>query len=319
MIKLKQRNRRGNPGTPPELIDAIRFLKEKYPDEPANMIRNRLKRRLDGRRYSLPTERTVRNILARFGPLIAGELDNLWSLGVSSGHLIPLEANSDLLKIWKWCVIVGRKFTIREAKWAASLRNVVRFENLLFFASMYAIHERMCKENQPFDTSKLDAFLTFEHSETWICQSLVCLDKVPAIFNWDKPEEFYGNPWLDWIGDPGKSVEGLLNISPKHVQAISREADIIYALWLRRLGEGPRWHGLSDQVKNNISERLHNEVAAKERIIRRASASDKSFKELLEIERETVVAPSKELLKEVGIEDESKKSGNPKASGTSPT
>ncbi|GEM_PF-5493504 len=302
MMKPKRRNRRGNPGTPPEVIDAIRFLKEKYPEEPANMIRARLKRRLDGKKYSLPTERTVRNILARFGPLTGGELDNLWSLGVSADYQIPLEANGDLLKIWKWCMVVGRKFTIREAKWAARLRNVVKFENLLFLASMYAIHERMRKDNQPLNTSKLDAFLTFDRSETWIYQSMVALGKVPAILKWDKPEEFYGNPWLDWIGDAGKSVEGLLSISPKHVQSLSREADMIYAIWLRQLSEGPMWQGLTDEVKNNISERLHNEVAAKERIIRRASASDKSFVELLATERESVVAPSREILKEAGIE-----------------
>lgn len=304
MIKFKQRQRRGNPGTPPEIIDTIRFLKEKYPDDPAKSIRDKLKRRLVGKKYSLPTERTVRNILARFGPLAAAVLDNPWSLGVSADYLIPVEANGDLLKIWKWCTIVGRKFTIREAKWAAKLRNVVRFENLLFFASMYAIHERMHKENQQFNTSKLDAFLSFDRSETWIYQSLVALGKVPGIFTGEKPEEFYGNPWLDWIGDPGKSIEGILSISPKHVQALSREADMVYALWLRLLSEGSRWHGLPDNVKNNIAERLHNEAAAKERIIRRAFASDKSFWELLATEQEQVIAPSKEILKETGIEDE---------------
>ncbi len=316
MKELKQSKRRGNPGTPPDVINAIRFLKEKYPDVSAKVICQKLGGRLAGKKSSLPTERTVRNILARSGSLKQEDIDGPWSLGASASYDIPAEASSDLLKIWKWSVMAGRNFTIREAKWAARLRSIVRFENLLFFASMYAIQERMCKDNKKFNTSNLDAWLIFERSEVWIYHLLVISGKFAGIFGGDKLEEFYGNAWLDWIGDPGKSIEGILNISPKHIQTLSKEADMVYAFWLRLLSRGPRWDGLTDEAKNSIAQRLHNEVPAKESMIRRALTSDKKFLDILAGEREYVGLPSKELLKEAGIEEESKKSGNKKDQGT---
>ena len=66
-------------------------------------------------------------------------------------HRIPPEANADLLRIWKWCAVVGRKFTIREALWVARLRDMVDFEWLLQRAVEYAIREKACEV--------LDAFL----------------------------------------------------------------------------------------------------------------------------------------------------------------
>lgn len=308
MVELRQKKRRGNPGTPPDIINAIRFLREKYPEASAGVLRQKLGK-LAGKKYSLPTERTVRNILARSGSLKQEDVDNPWSLGASASYNIPLEASNDLLKIWKWCIIAGRKFTIREAKWVARLRNIVRFESLLFFASMYAIQERMNRDGA-FNTSNLDAWLSFERSEAWMYQILVASAKIEGIFGGDKLEEFYGNTWLDWIGEPGKSSEGFLNISPKHVQTLSREADMVYAFWLRLLSRGSGWHGLSDEQKNSLAQRLYNEVATKERMIRKALSSDRTFWEILSGDRGYIVLPSRELLKEAGIEAQTKKSRN---------
>lgn len=309
MSKIQKRNRRGNPGTPPEVINAIRFLKEKYPYAPAKALRDKLESRLSGKKYPLPTERTIRNILARAGSIRLEEVDSPWSLGASASHDIPAEASGDLLKIWKWCLIVGRPFTIREAKWVGRLRSTARPENLLFMASLYAIQERMSKGNQQFNSSHLDSWLVFGQSEVWIYRSLQALGIIQGIFRGDKPEEFYGNPWLDWIGEPGKSIEGLLNISPKHVQILTKEADVVYAIWLRLLGQGSRWQSLTSEAKNSLAQRLHNEVATKDRMIKKALSPDRSFSDLSASERQYVAAPSPELLKEAGIENGPAKNG----------
>lgn len=305
MNDFKVKRRRGNPGTPPEIIDAIRFLREKYPEVSSKVILDKLGVRFTGKKYSLPTDRTVRNILARAGSPKKETIDRTWSLGASAKYNIPSEASSDLLKIWKWCILVGREFTIREAKWVARLKNIVKSENLLFVAGMYALQERMCKDVNDFNSSALDAWLVFfDRTEMWVYQSLQTSGIIPGIFSREKAEEFYGNVWLDWIGEPGKSVEGILRITPKHIQELSKEADMIYALWLRLLSQGPGWNILSDQEKNNLAQSLRIDIFLKNNIIRRALTSDKSFLQLSANEREQVMAPSKEILNKAGIDIE---------------
>lgn len=87
-------------------------------------------------------------------------LDEPWSLGVSAEYNIPPEATKDLLKIKKWCFVVGRKFTSREAQWAARLRGIVDWQDLLSMAAKYAIRERvsevMGKAPSERDTTDLD-------------------------------------------------------------------------------------------------------------------------------------------------------------------
>ena len=113
-------------------------------------VRERLRKFL-GKRERLPGLRKVQEVLAavRKSQPALKEQDAPWSLGVCDRIGIPADATKDLLDIWVWSIVVGYKFSIREAKWVARLRNVIAlnlgkedFLRLHYYAAFYASRQR---------------------------------------------------------------------------------------------------------------------------------------------------------------------------------
>ena len=106
------------------------------------------------------------------------------------------------------------------------------------------------------------------------------------------------------------AVEGSLRVFPEHGQALSEDADILYALWLRRFAKATNWKSLPQERRKELAEQLHQEVA-----FVALKAECDSRPELDRLGGIMFWEPSKTLLELVGIPTDSRveKEGKGKA------
>lgn len=125
---------------------------------------------LEGQDLYVPGPDSFRKIAREVRKL--GPEDVPWSIGVSL-LVIPSDAIPDVLSVWRWTVIKGYAFTVRQAKWVAQLRGVVRggvklpfeieSEGFYVWAERYAARERASEALQlSLETSDLDGKLPFQ-------------------------------------------------------------------------------------------------------------------------------------------------------------
>jgi len=216
-------------------------------------------------------------------------VDEPWCIGVSSNYGIPIEATSDLLKILRKCLMFGRPFTIREAKWVARLRGIRDVDTILGLAEGYALRERvweMENGNNPsaktnLDTSDIDASLSFRHEgqdskksreTSWSLRTGIRCGFVPDL-----------NPFADSIALSNKfeidhSVALMSIYRPGMMQyqivaankenpevmvpvELSNEMDEVFATWLRKFDrDGYGWSNLKRDQRIEIADRLANEI-----------------------------------------------------------
>ncbi len=209
--------------------------------------------------------------------LLKDGLESEWSLGASAKHNIPHDANRELIELWKWCVVVGRTFTIREAQWVVRLRGLVPYDILLANAIDYALRERAClivKKGGIPDTADLDGRIAFKDKEGHRAWSYGVAVRTGVVQEPVKAKKKGGELALDGINtvfavlmeyEPaGKLVELSLglNVYKEHSNSLSTDGDMAYAMWLRRLSQGPKWgKELTRSEKENIADALYEEVA----------------------------------------------------------
>lgn len=151
---------------------------------------------------TVPKARTIASKYVSKARKVRGEQDMPWSIGVSTEYQIPGDAAGDLMDIWKRHLLSGRRwFTIRQAKWASTVRGIIpdesenRIEKLSMWADIYTWRELACHVlDEPNVTADLDARLAFDDSKD-IYDALVATDGVPKLttidyakkLRWDVP------------------------------------------------------------------------------------------------------------------------------------
>jgi len=241
--------------------------------------------------------------------------DAPWSLGLSAIYQIPPEANQDLLKVWKWCTVVGMTFTIREAQWVARLRALFPFERLYSHAILYARRERACQFlgwDTKIITTDLDIDILFpthvaklpQLTALWMSSTAKRLAR--GIYYSEDEEtlltkheqDFREKEYFAWETNfpASRVVQLYLAVLPKHNQKLSENADIIYTLWLRLFGNGVKWKRMDEETKNIIAQQLYEEVAQ----------AEKEINDLTEADTDVYIKyrawmPSEKLLHKVGI------------------
>ena len=233
-------------------------------------------------------------------------LESPWMLGASAEpeYRIPPEANRELLYIWRWCVVVGRTFTIREAQWVARLRGVVPLESLLMSAVDYSLREQACEAlKQPLYTADLDAEMAFKERTGWPYHTASRIGAIDTYVprshkereTWEAGENLYLTLMIwpaNWV------VESYLGLG--HSDKLPEDAGMVYAMWLRHLSKGPRWQNLSKEAKEGIAQRLYEEVAEKIKEIEDLSSQGPWWWQASLKSMEW--KPSQELFTEVGID-----------------
>ena len=214
-----------------------------------------------------------------------------WSLGASRDWSTSPDVTKALLNIWWWCRVVGRSFTIREAKWVVRFWGTVPNEKLLYWASMYARRERVSKLLQPDRaayTDDLDAslgldvtlaewwnwgplYIVAEATETVPTSGVGKLREMGKLPIQEQAKDQLRQRIVDFV-DPGgdsewleypagAAVEYRLDLSCDHAAALPKSVDAIYAMWLRKLSTCPRWPDISREARHAVARRLHDEVA----------------------------------------------------------
>lgn len=271
-------------------------------------------------------------------------LDKPWTLSESISRNIPAEATNDLLKIRLWCLVVGRTFTIREAKWVAYLRGVVPPGTLLSNAYTYAIRERACDlvKMEGSYTDDLDTRLSLsDMEESWMLYATAArMGVIPRSTNESLKalkkayEEATSEalPYLSrslqelearliteeegrdssWLAYPvGKAVEYRLGLKCEHSIKLLENADMMYAMWLRELSKGAKWGEMPEKAKEEVAERLHTEIAgwSEKRQEQRGDETLHWFKRMFG----DPCKPSGELFRQVGLKEDSedKQGGTP--------
>lgn len=284
-------------------------------DTPRMMLVERLKTMIAPYVAHMPADETIANLISWAWNHEPSPLDAPWSLGASAQtqYGIPPDANGDLLKVWKWCIVVGRAFTIREAQWVARLRGSVPFENLLRVAAGYAIRERVCEllRKDPQETADIDwdvAFGRFQGGRAfsnWLwtftaadftgvisqSRSAQLWEQAERLEEWDGLGRLEREMKADMGLPVRKVVESSLGFDSEPGSELPEHLNVVYALWLREISKGTRWQGMSRKAKKRTARRLREEL-------------EMGVKEIMRDEWpiECVWKPSQELLKEVGYE-----------------
>ncbi|MBI4332921.1 MAG: hypothetical protein HY673_16760 [Chloroflexi bacterium] len=279
------------PKTPEWIEQEIRATWSEAKDEgrdlTARELRENLKDLLKSKElvHLLPSLRKVQLVLTKaradYPKIVAQGLDTEWSLAASKKHRIPPEADGDLLRIWRFCRVVGRRFTIREALWASRLRQLVPLGQLLSQALDYSRRERF---SDNFQTADLDARIAFiEGGKTpWLhCVADDAGVMPPHDLNPGELSNFGADDmmvsFLD-VEKPGQAVERKLlldlvdqpdaPLNFSHDERLSEEGDMVYALRLRKLSEELRWDGLDWNTMQKVARHLHKAVAGEEQEIK---------------------------------------------------
>lgn len=218
-------------------------------------------------------------------------LEAPWSLAKSLAYGISPEATPALLRIRRWCIVMGTVFTIREARWAAHLRGTVPAAELASVAYRYATRERACEllKTRGTYTDDLDAELALsglslkaDPRQRWVYSTALRTGAVAqpldsnsvtelaeAIRDAPESEDQLIARYLTRKQElhallrerpPGEAVEYYLGLTAHDDSKLDQSADEVYALWLRKLRKGPQWRHMSLEAKNKIARRLRDEV-----------------------------------------------------------
>ncbi len=258
-----------------KLIIAVEALRD--PNLPRKAVVSDIKKRIGQTGETLPTAQTLERLISRIRQHILGE-DDPWSISASVSNDIPADANGILIKLQRWCLIMGRPLTVREAKWAARLRTAVRSENLLEWAWRYALREMIADSLQDrLVTDDLDRELCFPR-ETPMEDCIMMAGRRAGILPSPSLEDFVlseeeplNNEFLadfpSWVERGmdvplGQAMEHkLLLWRVEHEEEFSEDADALYALWLQYLSKEPGWKDLNNEKRVALVKALHREVA----------------------------------------------------------
>lgn len=203
-----------------------------------------------------------------------------WSVGISAREGIPDEAIGTIIKIWQWSFTVGHRFTVREARWIARLRNAFPRANdedlryLHYVAASYAARERAKETLQytDFESEGLDYFIFYEiglskaigmtpekmsELNTFTKEHMDTaggnLDLIPT-------EKIVMPPKYLLIADPVKAIELRLGLMVKHAKGMSNKQRLEYCYILRLAESLPEWEKKTLEEKNAEAQSYYDEI-----------------------------------------------------------
>ncbi len=258
-----------------EVVQCIAEVVDENPDWVAKQVHAAVNQRLGGYGPGLSAVQKKMKILReRINKEKGKGLEEPWCLGSSVKFSIPTESMGDLVRIWKWCLAVGKPFTNREAQWVSRLRGIVPFERLLLEAAGYARRERAYKMlgRDDIKTYDLDAGIALVRTSKLGIWSYGTAMKTAAVLDM----------WPDDIGQIGTDKETVQATGDRalefdmaysasenvleslNLESIQRELDgeedLVFAIWLRTLARGDDWSYKDSEEKMEIAQQLYDEV-----------------------------------------------------------
>lgn len=269
----------------PIITDEVRLLISEvhiaHPNWRAKDVQHEVNERMRGKGPRISAIQKQLTTVRKASASVSKSLEAPWSLGVSADYGIPLEANEVIMKIWKWCAVVGMTLTIREAQWVTRLKGIAA-DNLLYsWAVRYAIREQVCRllGRKETYTADLDIDIVFPaikvdwapHEAVAIWTACEACDRLLDIHystgelglfdkRADELDSWDRTSYASMNIPASQTVEKYLSINPQHKQPLGENADIVYTVWLRLFASSPKWKNMTLETKNEMAMRLHKEV-----------------------------------------------------------
>jgi len=318
----------------PIITDEVRLLISEvhiaHPHWQAKDVQHEVNVRMRGKGPRISAIQKQLTTVRKASASVSKSLEAPWSIAVSADYGIPLETNEVLMKIWKWCAVVGMTLTIREAQWVARLRGIVPDDIIYSRAIKYARREQVCQllGREEIYTTDLDIFSVFYMAnEGWSPHDtevrwalLETMKALPGIHHntdelalirkrademdsWNKSNYAYMNIPASRI------VEKYLSINPQYKQTLGENTDIVYTIWLRLFGSSPKWKSMTLETKIEMAIRLYKEVELKEKEVKDAieayedsKTEDEKWSVAVDFMMSNITwLPSEELQRDAGI------------------
>jgi hypothetical protein len=226
-----------------------------------------IKKRLDRQGFLVPAYTTLIKLISEARQV--SEDDKPWSFSIDEEIFNGLRGM--LIKLQRWCLIIGAPLTIREARWASRLVNALDDEKyLLETAWRYSVRERIKALYQD-----LDMDLCFPRHSTDNADKKYAASKAGIIHYLTREDlELIEEPSLNfdlknptWIEramhiplDKAMEIK-VLGEPVDHTKELSDSNRELYAIWLRYCAQSSKWDELEYEMKVKLSRQLHMEVA----------------------------------------------------------
>lgn len=263
----------------PVVSDEIKkTIAEVYHSDPnliAKEVMAEVNRRHDGKGPGLSSiQKSLSKIRARDKEEAKKGLEVGWSVAVSDKYDIPRDAYEVLLRVWRWNIVVGRTFTVREARWVARLWKIIPYEKLLARAVEYGWRERVAVSigSETVTTIDLDLAVAFEMNsmDWWPYRTAINMKVIPedtsfalAATDWENEGGWLNDVFTLLIaqGSASHMMWMKSGVSWRPNTRLPEHGDLVYALWMRRLVKQFPWNDLLPEDRNLLAEKLYEEVA----------------------------------------------------------
>ena len=227
----------------------------------------RIEERLKDQGLRIPAFTTLVKLISESRQI--SEDDKPWSF--SADDEIPYETRGTLLKLQRWCLIMGPPLTIREARWASRLVDAMDDRRyLLEVAWRYSVRERikaaydeldmdLCfPRYSPTGDNKKNAAAKVGITRRVSIEDMQLLEEPVPDFDLKSPM------WIERAMQIplDKAIERkILGYEIEHVEELPDDLKELYALWLRYCAQLQYWETLDQDAKIMLAQGLHREVA----------------------------------------------------------
>jgi len=235
-------------------------------------------KRYDRRDIFLPKIRKVQNIIrdakkqSEGFPPEENILQKPWSMATLNEYPLPTESLKAVASVWRYALITGENFTIRQAKWVSRLYDF-QDDVLKLWLISYEYskkEEAFLLSNHPFDTFNDDLRLVFSTYEVLSIWKTIYEDNpIPDPFSTKipyaddggvmhevlHPVDYYNALYSGTItNDRDKELHYLIAKLPSFdsLKLISNELRIVYLIWISRIKQLPEWQSITAEEAADV-------------------------------------------------------------------
>jgi hypothetical protein len=319
------------PRTDKRVLKMIADQAVRNPKEPRQDLYARLKQMIADAGYPPLAEETIlRHISTARRTIPKFEQD--WTMASlrDKDNYLPPEAIPAVLKVWRYAINTGEKFTLAQAEWAARLHAMYPDTPLLWFWSyQYAHEERLATvTDQDMDSFLLDSNLiltpwerdTLLHTDfrdkalKFRAERFLPLDDDGHVIEELLHGNLPPNPWDDaYFQERNLTLSDIIRELPSvDTLGFTDEAKMVYLRWFTYLTKGPNWDKLPAKHALNIIKSLRK-IIKREQSHRRKSqealdSQPRDFYAYMDVQEDSASFYSKmrPLLQRVGYQTEPK-------------
>lgn len=195
-----------------------------------------------------------------------------WSMATLDEYPLPPESLPAVMRAWRYALITGEIFTIRQAKWASRIYEFQPDVTKLWLSSYeYAKREEAAiLSKQPFNSFNDDirqVFSTLEVVTIWktihgdepfpdpFTTSIPYADDGSIMHEVLHPVDYYNSLYNNTVSnDRDKELHSLLAKLPSFdsIGLVSNELRIVYLIWVTHIKQKPEWQSITAEQASDV-------------------------------------------------------------------